>query len=565
MRLRAGVVAVVAGLGLLVTAVPVAAVAPLDPELGVWLEENGPLRVGWSAGLRPVSVVEGDDVTGGYAVDAWDLAAIRLGIELDHVAFDGAATLIAALDAGEIDVIGALGNPIGVTATRVATRPFAWVPTVLVGPVDQAALGTADLSGRSFTSLPGAVVADDLLARHPDATYVATDGPDDGLLAVAAGDIDLYFGPLALLGDRMAQLGLDLVPIGAPETVNTVQAWAPEDSRPAALAVAVRENLTEADLALLQRRWTGFTLLDPDATAGLPSWVLPGAGALVAGVLLLGAAAAVLRRRVAEATAGLRAANDGLEVTVATRTESLHRSNDDLRRFSYVVAHDIKGPLTAIAGLIELVGHDTTDRATASMLTARVRASALRLSGMLDTVLDEAVAAADGASPRRLDGDELTRWLHDVCGAELAAVDGVLEARLPEGLLDVDPAPLRRALVNLVSNATKYAAVGGLHVEVTLTRTDDRWRLVVDDDGPGIPAAMRELVFAAGERLVDDARGTGLGLAGVRDAVGRAGGTIELTDAPELGGARFVVLLPRSRVGGPAPASPVAAAPPTRP
>jgi signal transduction histidine kinase len=72
-------------------------------------------------------------------------------------------------------------------------------------------------------------------------------------------------------------------------------------------------------------------------------------------------------------------------------------------------------------------------------------------------------------------------------------------------------------------------------------------RLVVDDDGPGIPAADRERVFQRFARLDDgrarDAGGAGLGLAVVRSIVARHGGRVRAEGAP-LGGARLVVDLP---------------------
>ena len=124
--------ALVVLLVVLVAAVLVGSLVPLAsaqrpaPELGgelrSWLEEHGPLRVGWSAALQPVSVVEDGEVTGGYAVDAWDLAAIRLGVELEHVAYPDTRSLGAALDAGEVEVAGAVGFHPAVAERREANK-----------------------------------------------------------------------------------------------------------------------------------------------------------------------------------------------------------------------------------------------------------------------------------------------------------------------------------------------------------------------------------------------------------------------------------------------------------
>jgi two-component system osmolarity sensor histidine kinase EnvZ len=110
-------------------------------------------------------------------------------------------------------------------------------------------------------------------------------------------------------------------------------------------------------------------------------------------------------------------------------------------------------------------------------------------------------------------------------------------------IVTVRPAAFKRCLGNLVSNAARYApsiAISGYR--------DHRWLTVtVDDDGPGIPPAMREEVFKPFLRL-DDARnqdegGTGLGLAIARDIARSHGGDITLGDSP-LGGLRATVRVP---------------------
>jgi two-component system, OmpR family, osmolarity sensor histidine kinase EnvZ len=110
-------------------------------------------------------------------------------------------------------------------------------------------------------------------------------------------------------------------------------------------------------------------------------------------------------------------------------------------------------------------------------------------------------------------------------------------------LVTIRPAAFRRCLTNLVTNATRFAT------EITVTgHRDHRWlTITVDDNGPGIPANMREEVFKPFLRL-DDARnqdegGSGLGLAIARDIARSHGGDIMLGDSP-LGGLRATVRIP---------------------
>jgi two-component system osmolarity sensor histidine kinase EnvZ len=110
-------------------------------------------------------------------------------------------------------------------------------------------------------------------------------------------------------------------------------------------------------------------------------------------------------------------------------------------------------------------------------------------------------------------------------------------------VVTVRPAAFKRCLGNLVSNAARYAR----SIEITGHRDHRYLTVTVDDDGPGIPADLREEVFKPFLRL-DDARnqdegGTGLGLAIARDIARSHGGDITLGDNP-LGGLRATVRVP---------------------
>jgi two-component system osmolarity sensor histidine kinase EnvZ len=110
-------------------------------------------------------------------------------------------------------------------------------------------------------------------------------------------------------------------------------------------------------------------------------------------------------------------------------------------------------------------------------------------------------------------------------------------------VVTVKPAAFKRCIANLVSNAARYAKT----VAITGHRDHRYLTVTIDDDGPGIPADMREEVFKPFLRL-DGARnqdegGTGLGLAIARDIARSHGGDITLSDSP-MGGLRAAVRVP---------------------
>ena len=196
------------------------------------------------------------------------------------------------------------------------------------------------------------------------------------------------------------------------------------------------------------------------------------------------------------------------------------------------VSHDLRTPLTRLKLALAL--------AEPSAATTEMKRDIVEMEHMID----EYLAFARGQ------GGEAPEPLHLRALLESLGEDATrLGARVrvsgdPDLIASVRPGALRRALSNLVSNA---AAFGG-HVELTVRRGQRGGvEILVDDDGPGIPAEQREEAFNAFSRL-DSARnqntkGVGLGLAIARDVARSHGGEISLAQSP-LGGLRAVVRLP---------------------
>lgn len=106
-----------------------------------------------------------------------------------------------------------------------------------------------------------------------------------------------------------------------------------------------------------------------------------------------------------------------------------------------------------------------------------------------------------------------------------------------------DAIMISEALDNLVDNALRYGCCEGGEVDVRVEYNTDSARLVVADDGPGVPKAESERIFQRFQRAVEDGSdGCGLGLAIVREVAERHGGSIELATSEK--GARFELTLP---------------------
>lgn len=144
--------------------------------------------------------------------------------------------------------------------------------------------------------------------------------------------------------------------------------------------------------------------------------------------------------------------------------------------------------------------------------------------------------------------------------APLAAARGMtFRAELTDGVVaSVDPDALRQMLVNLLDNAVKYGPADQL-ITVRLEASEQKARLRVEDQGPGIPAADRERIWERFWRLERDrggaVAGTGIGLAVVRELVALHGGRAWAEDARGGVGACFVIELPLTALPGVAPSA----------
>ena len=233
-----------------------------------------------------------------------------------------------------------------------------------------------------------------------------------------------------------------------------------------------------------------------------------------------------------------------LAVTLNGMLDRLGSARRRQRQFVADAAHELRNPLAGMRTQLE-VARRHPDGMDWPELTDDLLADAERLATMADDLLllarlDEAQTA--GRPPVAVP-----------VGEALATVAArYREARVTVGVRDgadgllvrADPEDLHRALTNLVDNAVRYARSGVL---LAADPQPGQVRIAVTDDGPGIPEADRERVFARFTRL-DDARpddegGAGLGLAIVAELVRRHDGTIRLTDAGP--GLRAEVFLPQ--------------------
>lgn len=197
------------------------------------------------------------------------------------------------------------------------------------------------------------------------------------------------------------------------------------------------------------------------------------------------------------------------------------------------VSHDLRTPLTRLKlGLSMLEDDEVVD----------LQRDLREMERMLDEFLDFVRGNAEEPSPDLIDPMALVRQI--VEDAQRAERPVTLVATEGAGQIALRPLAIRRAVENLIENATRY----GTNCELSVKMTEGSLRIRVEDDGPGIPEEMRASATKAFVRL-DSARnqsrapGVGLGLAIATDIARAHGGVLRLGQSERLGGLRADIVL----------------------
>jgi len=225
-------------------------------------------------------------------------------------------------------------------------------------------------------------------------------------------------------------------------------------------------------------------------------------------------------------------------------------------RFASDVSHELRSPLTTLATTASVLQQHREDLTPAGRESLDLLLADLSIFQSLVEDLLEMARTDGGAVPlvmETLPVIELVQQSVRSASRRHGLDEPPVEvADVGDPLVRVDRRRFERVITNLMDNAHRYA--GGavaLRIDVAGTKVE----VNVDDAGPGVPVEESEQVFerffrgqAAHDRGI--ARGTGLGLALVRDHVRAFGGVISVATSPE-GGARFQILLPLVAEEGP--------------
>jgi len=226
----------------------------------------------------------------------------------------------------------------------------------------------------------------------------------------------------------------------------------------------------------------------------------------------------------------------------ATNTALVAR-NEALEHFSTEVGHDLRTPLqTTLLALHLVVEECETDEEREHL--GHALAAVERLQRMTEGLLD---SARDGQGAGGLGRVGFDGVVADALGGLAAKVQTTgarieVAGTLPE--FHGNRGQMVRVVLNLIDNAIKYGKQPTPRIRVCGGRVGEQVFLEVEDDGPGVPRAMRARIFEDFAQLETGKDGVGAGLAAVERVVAAHGGRIAVSDGRRLGGALFRIVLP---------------------
>lgn len=257
---------------------------------------------------------------------------------------------------------------------------------------------------------------------------------------------------------------------------------------------------------------------------------------------------ATLEKRVEERTVELANANERLTDALKEAEEANRLKSE----FLATMSHELRTPLNAILGYTQIMQRgmvgEITDRQKDNL--SRIFSNSEHLLTLINEILDLSKIEA-GRMEIINEPFEIRSVMNDITKRMQALADKKsiqfevnVQDDVPQMLI-ADADRVKQITINLISNAIKFTDQG--HVKVNVASNNDKWTLVVEDTGSGIPSHMHHTVFEQ-FRQVDSSSerkhtGTGLGLAIVQKLTHLMNGTIEL--ASELDkGTTFTVTLP---------------------
>jgi PAS domain S-box-containing protein len=229
----------------------------------------------------------------------------------------------------------------------------------------------------------------------------------------------------------------------------------------------------------------------------------------------------------------LMLAHGELELRVVERTAKLQETISELESYSYSISHDLRAPLRAMQTYASILTSDCGEQLSddGKEYLRRIMVAAERMDRLIrDVLVFSRVARANMPMERIELGSFISGLIESYPGLSVATAE--IEVVAPLGAVRANPAALTQCISNLLGNALKFVASGlKPRIRIWSEAKAQRLRVFIRDNGIGVPPDAHDKIFGMFYQVDQTKEGTGVGLAVVRKAAERMGGTVGVTSA----------------------------------
>jgi signal transduction histidine kinase len=232
---------------------------------------------------------------------------------------------------------------------------------------------------------------------------------------------------------------------------------------------------------------------------------------------------------------------------LARTTQTLEKRNQELDQFAYIVSHDLKAPLRAIANLSSWIEEDLADKLDPDtqyqmdLLRGRVH----RMEALINGILEYSRVGRISSQAETVDVEAL---LQEIIDSLAPPSDFTIEIATAMPTFQTERLPLQQIFTNLISNGIKHHDRSDGKISVAARDVKTAYEFTISDDGPGIDPKFHEKIFVMFQTLQarDTVENTGVGLAIIKKILDDKGGSITVESEPGKG-TTFRFRWPKSR------------------
>ncbi len=512
----------------------------LSEEERDWIVHHPTLRVGTTTDWPPFSYLGADGKATGIDIDILQVISDRTGLKFEIVHTNSWEGVFALAKQIQLDLVtGASWSPVREEG-YVFTEPYSKSETVIVGPEASHRFADVSMLRQARIAMPRKhLKTQELAARLPSAKIILAGTQADCFEMVAKGKADVAVANLFV-----ASQYLEEHPGAKLEICGLI----------AEFDFPLRFVMKRPDTVLQGILNKGLKTISTNERDDIFSKHLQFElqGAQRVGLLnerikkLLVAAAAVgalllfwifsLRKEIR--------ARHVVEAELRQANHELREANRSMEVFSHSLSHDLKAPLRAITGFVELLKEDYHDKidSDGQEYLDRITVSASRMNNLMNDVVAYN-RASRSESP--INTVSLDRLVHQLVNEFPPEQRGCFDVDSPLPDVQANPTLLGQCIGNLLSNAVKFVPRERTpSINIRAEQEGSFVKLWVEDNGIGIEPEQQERIFKLFERVASDYEGTGVGLAVVAKAMERMGGSFGVESEPGKG-SRFWIRLPR--------------------